>query len=369
MKILERYVLKSFLAFFAASLFMVTMLFLVVSVLDSLNFLLIQQKAPLALIVRYYFYQVPQTTYMVIPMAALFSALITLGLMAQRSELVAIQAAGWSGFRLARPLFAASLLLSVLMFFFGDLVLPRANSEVRRIERRIKGKKELQAVRESRIWYVSERKHKPPQFYRIRHYDRDTQSLEGFQLYEMGEAFRLVRNVEAARGRYTGKGWEFEDVTVREFPVGAAPRISQASRQTLILKEKPADLEVVQLQPEEMSSWALGRQARLARNYGLDSTEYQVELQSRRSVPFSCLILMLLGVPLAIRSTRASSLAWNLFFAALTGFAYYIAIAEGLALGRGGVLTPEAAAWAGNLIFLAVAACLLWRANASIAPA
>jgi len=369
MKILERYVLKNFLAFFAASLLMVTMLFLVVSVLDSLNFLLIQRQVPLGLIVRYYLYQVPQTTYLVIPMAALFSALLTLGIMAQQSELVAVQAAGWSGFRLALPLFGASLLLSGFMFFFGDLVLPRANSEVNRLERRIKGKQQLQAVRENRIWYVSERKSKPPRFYRIRHYDRETQSLEGFRLYEMGESFRLVRSVEAARGRYTGRGWEFEDVTVREFPAGEAPRITQTPRQTLALKEKPEDLEVVQLQPEEMNSWELSRQARFARNYGLDATDYRVELQARRAVPCSCLILMLLGVPLALRSTRTSSLAKNLLFAAITGFAFYIALAEGLALGRGGILTPEAAAWGGNLIFLVVAVYLLWRANASIAPA
>ena len=369
MKILERYVLKNFFAFFAASLFLVIMLFLVVNVLDSLNFLLIGMKAPLGLIVRYYACQVPQMIYMVIPMAALFSALLTLGIMAQRSELVAIQAAGWSGFRLSLPLFGASLLLSGLMFLFGDLALPRANAEVRRIERRIKGKKQIQAVRESRIWYVSERRNQPPRFYRIRHYDRDTQSLEGFQLYEMGEPFRLVRSLEASRGRYTGSAWEFEDVIVREFPADGAPQISQAERQTLALKEKPKDLEVIQLLPEEMNSWELSRQARFARNYGLDSTDYQVELQARRSVPCSCLILMLLGVPLAIRSSRTGTLARNLFFAALTGFAYYIALAEGLALGRGGTLSPEAAAWAGNVIFLFLAAYLLWRANASIAPA
>ncbi|OGP60161.1 MAG: LPS export ABC transporter permease LptG [Deltaproteobacteria bacterium RBG_13_61_14] len=369
MRVLDRYVLKSFLVFFLVALVIATLLFLVVSVLDSLGYLLIKQKAPLSLIVLYYLFQVPQTIYLIIPMAALFSALITLGLMAQRSELVAAFAAGISGFRIALPLLVAGFLLSVAMFFFGDLFVPLSNSQARQIERRIKGKRERKAVRESRIWYVSERKHQPPRFYRILRLDREKQMVEGFQLYEVSKGFRLLKSVEAARGRYTEAGWEFEDVTTREFPPEGPPTITSAAAQTLALKEKPQDLLVIQLLPEEMNSWQLSRQARNARHYGLDVTEYQVELASRPALPFSCLILMLLGIPRALQSSRTSSLARNLLLAALSGFGYYVVVAEALALGRGGIIPPALAAWAGNVIFFLVAVQLLRRTSAPTAPA
>lgn len=369
MNILDRHLLKNFGVIFLVALAIATLLFLLVSVLDSLGYLLIKQKAPLSLIVLYYLFQVPQTLYLIIPMAALFSAMITLGLMAQRRELIAVFAAGISGFRLALPLFGAGLLLSGMMFGFGEVVTPPSNAKARQIERRIKGKRELKAVRESRIWYVSERKKKPPRFYRIWRLDPGQGTVEGFRLYEVSPEFRLVKSVEAAQGRYTADGWVFEQVVTREFPAEGPPVISFAETAAIALKESPADLAVIQLLPEEMNSRQLGGQIRAARHYGLEVTDYRLELAARPALPFSCLILMLLGIPRALQTSRLNQLSQNLVLAALSGFGYYVVAAEALALGRGGILPPELAAWSGNLIFLLVAILPLRRMGAPAAPA
>ena len=79
--------------------------------------------------------------------------------------------------------------------------------------------------------------------------------------------------------------------------------------------------------------------------------EFLVELESRRSLPLSPLILMLIALSFAIRPVESKGLARGIFITVVICFAYYFFTAEALSFGRNGTLSPVIASWIANGIF------------------
>ncbi len=88
---------------------------------------------------------------------------------------------------------------------------------------------------------------------------------------------------------------------------------------------------------------------------------YQVEIQKKFSIPFSCIIFVLLGAPLAIRSGKKGmtmAIGFSIFFFLI----YYMFLISGEKLADRNFVTPWLAMWAPN-IFLSAAAVLLIRST------
>jgi LPS export ABC transporter permease LptG/LPS export ABC transporter permease LptF len=85
---------------------------------------------------------------------------------------------------------------------------------------------------------------------------------------------------------------------------------------------------------------------------------YQIELNTRFSYPFACLVLMLVGVPLGLtskRGGRSSSFVMTIFLVV----AYYLISSVGVGFAKSGKLSPFLGVWSANLIFTAAGFLLL----------
>ncbi|HWZ52163.1 MAG TPA: LPS export ABC transporter permease LptG [Granulicella sp.] len=85
---------------------------------------------------------------------------------------------------------------------------------------------------------------------------------------------------------------------------------------------------------------------------------YQIELNTRFSYPFACLVLMLVGVPLGItskRGGRSSSFVLTIFLVV----GYYLISSVGVGFAKSGKLSPFLGVWSANLIFTVAGAVLL----------
>jgi LPS export ABC transporter permease LptG/LPS export ABC transporter permease LptF len=83
-----------------------------------------------------------------------------------------------------------------------------------------------------------------------------------------------------------------------------------------------------------------------------------IELNSRFSYPFACIVLMLIGVPLGLSSRRggkSTGVVLTLFLA----FAYYLLSLIGEAFAKSGRLSPGMGSWTANIIFTAFGLLLL----------
>jgi LPS export ABC transporter permease LptG/LPS export ABC transporter permease LptF len=84
----------------------------------------------------------------------------------------------------------------------------------------------------------------------------------------------------------------------------------------------------------------------------------RIELNTRFSYPFACLVLMLIGVPLGLSSKRGGK-STGFVLTLLLVFAYYLLSNLGVAFAKSGKLSPFLGVWGANLIFALFGSLLL----------
>ncbi len=84
----------------------------------------------------------------------------------------------------------------------------------------------------------------------------------------------------------------------------------------------------------------------------------RIELNTRFSYPFACLVLMLIGVPLGLSSKRGGK-STGFVLTLLLVFTYYLLTNIGVAFAKSGKLSPFLGVWAANIIFAAFGVALL----------
>lgn len=97
--------------------------------------------------------------------------------------------------------------------------------------------------------------------------------------------------------------------------------------------------------------------------YALDSNlrqinRYGVEIHKKFALPFSCIIFVLLGAPLAIRSGKRG-MTISIGFSILLFLVYYIFLIGGEKLADRRLMEPWLAMWLANIIFFVVAVIIL----------
>jgi LPS export ABC transporter permease LptG/LPS export ABC transporter permease LptF len=85
-----------------------------------------------------------------------------------------------------------------------------------------------------------------------------------------------------------------------------------------------------------------------------------IEMHNRFALPVSCLVLMLVGVPLGAASRRGGKSS-GFVFTILLVFIYYFLSSTGIALGQQNKLPAFLAVWSANLIFAIAGIFLLWQ--------
>jgi LPS export ABC transporter permease LptG/LPS export ABC transporter permease LptF len=84
----------------------------------------------------------------------------------------------------------------------------------------------------------------------------------------------------------------------------------------------------------------------------------RIELNTRFSYPFACLVLMLIGVPLGLSSKRGGK-STGFVLTLLLVFTYYLLTNIGVAFAKSGKLSPFLGVWAANIIFAGFGVALL----------
>jgi lipopolysaccharide export system permease protein len=88
---------------------------------------------------------------------------------------------------------------------------------------------------------------------------------------------------------------------------------------------------------------------------------YKVEIHKKYSIPFACVVFVLVGSPLAIRMSR-SGMNMAIGLSILFFLVYYVCLIGGEKLADRGFTTPFLAMWSPNLVFGALALVLLKQA-------
>ena len=145
MKILDRYILKSFIVPFLATFFIV--LFVLVMQALWLAFENIAGKGiSLFFIFKFLYYTSLIVSAQALPIAVLLSSIMALGNLSENYEFAAAKSASISLLRLIRPLIFLTLILSVFNFFFLNNIYPYAVLKQKNLMLNIRKKKPALAL-------------------------------------------------------------------------------------------------------------------------------------------------------------------------------------------------------------------------------
>jgi lipopolysaccharide export system permease protein len=107
---------------------------------------------------------------------------------------------------------------------------------------------------------------------------------------------------------------------------------------------------------------ALESQREINKSYFKQIDRYRVEIHKKYSIPFACIIFVLIGSPIAIRLGR-SGMNTAIGLTIFVFLVYYVCLIGGEKLADRQILSPVVAMWVPNVIFGAAAAFLIRSAT------
>ena len=352
--LLDRYVLRTFLAVFTVVLLSGIALSVIADFTENLDEIL-KNRPPVKVVFDYYKFLSLQIAYDISPIVILVTTLIAFSLLSRTSEVTACKALGISLFRLAVPAVAASLLVGGLCGLLQSEVLAASNQKVNELKDRIRGRATPRSVRRAdQQWMIGEGRY----IYNYLNYDPRTEALQRLQVFEFNERYALIARLVAASARHTDAGWVFTDGWARsfaDFETGYQPFKGPVK---VDLPEEPAYFAAEMRRPEEMIYGELGDYVRELKASGQAVPELEVSLQNKIAFPVASLVMALVGLPFAFRLERKGAL-YGLGLALALGMIFIGVFAFFRTLGEVGVFPPVVAVWSPAAIFSLLSAYLI----------
>lgn len=150
MKILDRYLLKSFLITFT-TVFVILFFIFVLQVVWLFISELAGKDLDIVMILKFLLFKMPSIIPLVLPLSVLLASIMTFGSLAENYEFAAMKSSGISLQRAMRSLTVFILLLSIVAFFFANNVIPFAEYKFINFRRNIAQVKPAMAIAEGQF--------------------------------------------------------------------------------------------------------------------------------------------------------------------------------------------------------------------------
>jgi lipopolysaccharide export system permease protein len=296
---------------------------------------------------------VPRYAYQIFPIATLIGALVGLGALAGRSELVAMRSAGVSIARIIYAAFKGGLLLAIFAVALGEGVAPVAEQKALALRSEAQSG-QVTLKTDYGLWardgssYINISEILPGAF------------LRGIYIYELDPQRRLTRATHAESARYADGRWVLEGISrsgISEEGVDVS-HVDQAGWESLL---DPRLLKIVVVDPHVLPVWELLRYVRYMVANGQDASPYEVAFWGKVVHPFLILAMIFVSIPILLGSARTRGLGPRIFFGVLVGIGFYLVSRTFSYLALLFDMSPSAAAVIPPLLFLGGAFWVLQR--------
>lgn len=346
-RIVQQYVIRENLKFFSLSLSSLVLIYVVVLFLQKMN-LFIKNQAPPYLIFKYLLYKIPEVTFeWTLPYAVLLAALLTLGILSRHSEITALKAGGISLYRVTLPLFFIALFTSLVSFLGDEYLVPFTNQKVQYLlDVEVRKEKPSSVFVNYKIWYRGDHR-----IFNIQLLNPQKKVLQGFTLYKLDDLFRCIQRIDAREARYINGRWQLRKGAVRDFDENGSIRMTPFEEMEFPMEEKWESFQKIARDSDEMSYTELRTYVQKIRSSGYDATRYLVDLYAKLSHPLLNIIMVLIGIPFALKTSRSGGIALSIGISVLLGFAYGVAYYTSLSFGKSAILPPFIAVWTPTVLF------------------
>jgi len=358
---LDRFIVSQMGGSFIFGVMVFSLLLVAGDLLFQIANLVIDKGVSLSVVIRLFTYKLPEVIVMTLPMASLLSALITFGRLSSQSEIVALRAAGISFRRIIRPVLAASIAVSLGAMLLNETIVPLSNRAADNIMRYEIARERPTLLREQ----VFLREESGGVLQRVIYISRLRQNLGTMedvliQEFENGSMFRIT---SANKGKWGDGEWWLENGKTFEVQKDRSVKLLFTfARQKLPLVLTPSDVARTSQRPAEMSAWQLWGHISIMSKQGANLAPLWVMFHLKLAVPWACVILAVLGASLGVGHQRSGA-GVGVAMSVLVVFAYYVVMSFSRSFGEAGYLPPLMAAWAPNMVFIAIAGLLARHAD------
>jgi lipopolysaccharide export system permease protein len=346
-RIVHRYIIRENLKIFGLSLSSLVLIYVVVLFLQKMN-LFIKYQAPQYLIFKYLLYKIPEVTFQwTLPYAVLLAALLTLSILSRNSEITAFKAGGISLYRITLPLFFIALFISLFSFLGDEYLVPFTNRGVRYLlDVQVRKERPSSFFKNYKIWYRSNH-----HIFNIQLLDPVEKVLKGFTLYRFDDHFQCIQRIDAREVRFVNGEWRFYQGALRDFDENGSIRVTSFKEQQFPLEESWESFQRTARASDEMTYAELRTYIQKIQSSGYDATRYLVDLYAKLGHPLLNLMMVLIGIPFALKTGRSGGVALSIGISVFIGFAYGVVYYISLSFGKSGVLPPLVAVWTPIVLF------------------
>jgi len=363
MRILTRYILREVTAHALIGVAIFTFV-LFTRDLGRILELAVRASAPLPSVAEIFFFTIPLALTYTLPMSVLMGVLIGLSRLAADSEITAMRASGMGVWSFLRALSIFVVAAWLIALGNGIYIAPRSQAALGRLEDRLKGSQVSFEV-QPRVFYEG--------FPKIVLYVQDVKSAQGAAVWkgvfmaDLSDAANPKITL-AREGIIVTEGRDrlhlhLVDGSAHETDPQQADHYQISTFQQTDI---PIELPSTENKSEEslpagvIDTWTLPQKAH--RVDAVAARWFLIEFHRRFALPTACLVLALVGIPLGL-SSKKSGKSGGFVLTILLVFTYYVISLVGVSLARQGHVSPWLGAWLADLVFLALGAFLLLRAE------
>lgn len=304
-------------------------------------------------VVEYLALRAPGKVVQFMPIAILLGTILSLGSLASNSEIIAMQAAGYSVLHLLRAVLQAALILALLTFLLADWVVPISETNAQRIRSSaisatsaLRAKKGLWLKDENQVLYIEELL--PNGF------------AKSIVINQLDESNRLISTITAESAIPLGDKWLLKQVK-QSFISDESVRIFEYGEMIYAGKISVPILDTLMIEPRQMSSIDLFAYLTFLDENNLDVSVESLTFWKKVLAPLTVVVMCLLAVPFVLGSQRQSNAGQRLIFGILLGLGFMVTDRLLIQLGSRIGIFPVLNALAPTLLFLLIAVYLLNR--------
>ncbi len=354
MKILDRYILKTFLVTFVFALLLFITITLAVDASEKADDFVKSGLSTGQIIEKYYYGFLPHITSLLFPIFVLIAVVFFTSKLAGRSEVVAILSVGVSLRRFLFPYWVGGILLALTLGLANHFMIPIANKIRTDFESKYL---DMGNFLKQQRQYLSNIHFRIDTFTYggIRNYDTLTKSGNGFFMQRIN-GNKVVYNLrsESILWDTTKRQWKIETAIERKIN-GLKEEVKIIPSMYVKLGYRPYEISDDEYLKDKLKTPALNRFIKQEEKRGSeDINVYKYERYRRDSQAVAVVIMTMIGAILASRKIRGGS-GFHLAAAFVIGVLFEVTNRFSMVFSTKGNLPPVIAAWLPNVFFALIA--------------
>jgi len=270
-----------------------------------------------------------------------------------------MRASGLSVLQIAKTVIILGVIISILIFWINDRFVPQYLALTEKIKSQMTTdqkktqEKGLEVLTNLSMYGLRNR------LFFVNKFSVAEGAMYNIVILEHDEKQNITKKVVANKGVYKDGVWRFYQSITYNFDENGQIKnepqyfeeeimtIPETPREFLTQRQRPDLMTIAQL---EDYIWKLSKSGAVTVIRNL-----KVDLYQRYAMPLTSVIIILLGVPFALRMKRRATGLSSIGISIMMGFLYYVFTAVSIALGKAGILPPLLSASLPHIIALSTA--------------